>query len=242
MDEALTFSMALTLPAAAAMIAMPFFLTDGLYTRGEFHIVDALKPPRPCGNMAGACRPSSWRRCCRGPFFARQDTRTPMNFAIVSVAVNVIAGIILFHLVGVAGIAAATSLASWVNVLLMLATLARRGAYSPSAAAWSRLARGLLASLLLGALLALAAHERPLIQAAFHGLEDRPRHRPQGAGRGLHYPGGGPGLSGAATGQRWIDLGRDEAGRETRQVAAGLTGSATGLRGDRRRHPGEAAC
>ena len=52
----------------------------------------------------------------------------------------------------------------------MLATLARRGAYSPSAAAWSRLARGLLASLLLGALLAAASHWRPLIQGLFHGI------------------------------------------------------------------------
>ncbi len=170
MDEALTFSMALTLPAAAAMIAMPFFLTDGLYTRGEFHIVDALKTASALQQYGWGVPAFVLAPLLSRAFFARQDTRTPMNFAIVSVAVNVIAGIILFHLVGVAGIAAATSLASWVNVLLMLATLARRGAYSPSAAAWSRLARGLLASLLLGALLALAAHERPLIQAAFHGL------------------------------------------------------------------------
>ncbi len=169
-DQALTFSMALTLPAAAAMIAMPFFIIDGLFTRGLFHTFDAQQ-------TASALRQYGWgvpafvlAPLLSRAFFARQDTRTPMNFAIVSVAVNVIAGIVLFHLVGVAGIAAATSLASWVNVLLMLSTLARRGAYQPSAAAWSRLARGLLASLILGALLALASHERPLIEGVFHGV------------------------------------------------------------------------
>jgi len=170
MDEALTFSMALTLPAAAAMIAMPFFLTDGLYTRGEFHVVDALKTASALQQYGWGVPAFVLAPLLSRAFFARQDTKTPMNFAIVSVVVNVIAGIVLFHLVGVAGIAAATSLASWVNVLLMLVTLARRGAYWPSVAAWSRLGRGLLASLLLGALLAGASHYRPAIEGLFHGV------------------------------------------------------------------------
>jgi putative peptidoglycan lipid II flippase len=167
MDEALTFSMALTLPAAAAMIAMPFFLTDGLYTRGEFHSYDAQQTALALQQYGWGVPAFVLAALYSRAFFARQDTRTPMNYALVSVAVNVVAGIILFNLVGVAGIAAATSLASWVNVLLMAATQARRGAYSPSAAAWSRLARMLLASLLLGGLLATASHYRPLIEHLF---------------------------------------------------------------------------
>ncbi len=103
-------------------------------------------------------------------FFARQDTRTPMNYAIASVAVNVAGGIVLFHLMGVAGIAAATSLASWTNVVLLAATLARRGAYRPSPLAASRLARALLASLILGALLAGASHFRPVVEHLFGGF------------------------------------------------------------------------
>jgi putative peptidoglycan lipid II flippase len=103
-------------------------------------------------------------------FFARQDTRTPMNFAIVSVVVNVAAGIVLFNLIGVAGIAAATSLASWVNVALMAFTLARRSAYSPSPAAISRLIRILLASAILGGALAGASYVRPQIQDLFGHL------------------------------------------------------------------------
>jgi putative peptidoglycan lipid II flippase len=76
----------------------------------------------------------------------------------------VVAGFTLFRLVGVAGIAAATSLASWVNVLLMASTLARRGAYTPSGKAASRLIRILLASAILGGLMAFAAHARLEIQ------------------------------------------------------------------------------
>ena len=43
MDEAIGFSLALTLPAAAALVAMPFFLIDALFTRGEFHQRDAQR-------------------------------------------------------------------------------------------------------------------------------------------------------------------------------------------------------
>jgi putative peptidoglycan lipid II flippase len=97
-------------------------------------------------------------------FFARQDTRTPMRYAIVSVVVNIAAGVTLFRVVGVPGIAAATSLAAWVNVMMMLSTLHRRGLYQPSARAWSKLGRILLAAVVLGAVLAFAAHSRAAIE------------------------------------------------------------------------------
>ncbi|HEY3798211.1 MAG TPA: murein biosynthesis integral membrane protein MurJ [Caulobacteraceae bacterium] len=176
LDQAITFCMALTLPAAAALVAMPYFLIDGLYTRGEFQHVDAL-------NTAAALQQYGWgvpafvlAQIINRAFFAQQDTKTPMQYGLISVAVNVALGITLFQLVGVAGIAAATSAAWWLNVVMMATTLARRGVYSPSAAAWSHLARVLAASVALGLMLAGAAHWRPLIEAPLHGLHLGPLH------------------------------------------------------------------
>ena len=99
-----------------------------------------------------------------------------MNFALVSVAVNIGLGVTLFHFVGVAGIAAATSFASWLNVVMMATTLARRGIYHPSAKAWSRLARLLAASVALGLLLVAAAHYRAALQAPFAHVSLGPLH------------------------------------------------------------------
>jgi putative peptidoglycan lipid II flippase len=82
------------------------------------------------------------------------------------VATNIAVGITLFLLIGVRGIAAATSLASWVNVSLMGVTLARRDHYRPSLAATSKLLRALAASVILGGLLALTAWFRPALQGA----------------------------------------------------------------------------
>ena len=176
LDQAITFSMAFTLPAAAALISMPFFLIDGLYTRGEFRAIDAQ-------NTAAALLQYGWgvpafvlAQITNRAFFAQQDTKTPMQIALASVAVNIVLGVTLFHYVGVAGIAAATSAAWWFNVLMMTTILARRGIYAPSATAWSRLARVLAASVALGLMLAAASHWRAALEAPIAHVHFGPVH------------------------------------------------------------------
>jgi putative peptidoglycan lipid II flippase len=109
-------------------------------------------------------------------FFARQDTATPMRYALISVAITVAAGLTLFHLIGVPGIAAATSLAAWLNVIMMSFTLARRGHYAIGARARSKLIRILAASVALGLLLAAAGHYRPQLQGLLSSLSLGPIH------------------------------------------------------------------
>jgi putative peptidoglycan lipid II flippase len=167
MDEAISFSLALTLPAAAALVAIPFFLNDALWTRGVYTVADAHA-------TASALRQYGWgvpafvlTRLFAPAFYARQDTRTPMRFALISIGVNIAGGVGLYTLFGFWGIAAATSLAAWLNVALLVGTLARRGTYAPSPKAWSRIARSLAASLVLGAGLAAASHFRRSIEHVF---------------------------------------------------------------------------
>ena len=172
MDEALVLSMALTLPAAAAIMAMPYFLIDGLFTRGAFLEFDAI-------NTAHALLQFGWGvpafvliRVLAPAFFARQDTKSPMVFALVSVVVNAVLALTLFNLLGrsVAGIAAATSTAAWVNAGLLGFTLWRRGHYRPGASAISRLGRILIASAALGAVLLFSEIFRPAIEAPIDAI------------------------------------------------------------------------
>jgi putative peptidoglycan lipid II flippase len=170
MDQAITFAMALTIPAAAAMVAIPFFLSDGINTRGQTTTYDAL-------NMAhvlffyGLGTPAFvLQQLYSRAFFARMDTRSPMRFALISVAANILLGIALFFVIGIPGIAAATSISSWLNVGQMAFTLARRKDYRPSPTTWSRLVRILIASAALGGLLALVSHCRPILEIPFAGV------------------------------------------------------------------------
>ena len=173
MDEALVLSMALTLPAAAAIMAMPLFLIDGLFTRGEFLAFDAQ-------NTAQALLQFGWGvpafvliRVLAPGFFARQDTRTPMVFALVSVAVNAALAITLFSLGwGVSGIAAATSAAAGTTAGLWGLTRFRRYHYRPGSSAVSRLIRIGIASAVLGAVLVAAQVYRPMIEAPIAALTE----------------------------------------------------------------------
>ena len=160
-DEAITFSMALTLPAAVALVAMPFYLIDGLFTRGEFKVVDAHATASALFFYGLGTPAFVLIRVLSPAFFARQDTAAPMRFAIISVIVNIIAGVALFrgvpgtgfHGIGVAGIAAGTALAAWLNIAQMLRALHKRGDFTLGKRAASRILRILLASAVMGAVL-----------------------------------------------------------------------------------------
>ena len=86
-------------------------------------------------------------------YFAREDTRSPMRFAIVSVAVNLTLSLTLSRIVGHVGIAVATAVAAWVNAGLLGVVLARRGHYSPDDRLRRRIPRIILSSLVMGAIL-----------------------------------------------------------------------------------------
>ena len=165
MDEAIGFSLALTLPAAAALIAMPFFLIDGLFTRGEFHAVDAHATASALFHYGWGTPAFVLQQLFSRAFFARGDTRTPMRFALIAVAINIGLGVLLFHAIGVEGIAAATATASWINVTMMASTLIRQGAYTPSRATITRIAKLLAASVAMAVLLGVASAFRVNIQA-----------------------------------------------------------------------------
>ncbi len=64
-------------------------------------------------------------------FFARQDTKTPVKVAAVSMVVNIILSLILVSPMRHTGLALATSLAAWVNALLLLHLLMQEGIFKP---------------------------------------------------------------------------------------------------------------
>jgi putative peptidoglycan lipid II flippase len=165
MDEAITFAMALTLPAAAALVAIPFFMIDALYTRGAFTTADAHQTAGALFFYGMGVPAFVLAQLFNRAFFARQDTKTPMRYGLIQVGVNVALGVTLFQAIGVAGIAAGTAAAWWVNVIMMAAALARRGDYRPSPRAVSKLIRILVASVALGVLLGLVSHFRSPIEA-----------------------------------------------------------------------------
>lgn len=169
-DQAIIFALALTLPAAAALMSMPFYLIDGLFTRGQFTVEDARFTAQALFHYGWGVPAFVLIRVLGPAFFARQDTKSPMRFALISVAVNIGLGVTLFYTIGFQGIAAATAVAAWINVGQMVFTLAQRKHYTPSANAWSRIIRVFLACTVMGLGLAAASHWRAHLEALLHGF------------------------------------------------------------------------
>ena len=91
-------------------------------------------------------------------YFAREDTRTPMIFAAISVAVNVAIALTLFPTMGAPGIAVASAVAGWVNAVLLLAVLIRRGHWGRDVPLLKRIPRLVLAAAVMAVALYFAEH------------------------------------------------------------------------------------
>lgn len=173
LDEAVALSMAFTLPAAAALLTIPGFLIDALFARGQFTSEDAAQVGTALFHYGWGVPAFVLAKIYAPAFFAREDTRAPMRYALISMALNVILGAALFFALrasgapGFPGLAIATSAAAWANVGLMIRSLVARGAYAPSGEAWTRLARIALAAAALGAVLAAAGSERAFLESLF---------------------------------------------------------------------------
>ena len=91
-------------------------------------------------------------------YFAREDTRTPMIFAAISVVANVAIALTLFPSMGAPGIAVASAVAGWLNAIMLLAVLVRRGHWGRDVPLLKRIPRLVLAAALMGAALYFGEH------------------------------------------------------------------------------------
>lgn len=169
-DQAVVFGLALCLPAAAALMGMPGYLTDGFFARGNFTHADAAASGRLLFHYGWGLPAFVLIKILQPAFFARGDTRRPMTYSMVSIAANILLGVGLFYAVGFQGIAIATSVASWLTVAQMCLYLRATGVWSPSARAVGKVARVALASLGLGGAVWLATRFRTHLEQPLDAL------------------------------------------------------------------------
>ena len=149
-NRALEFAMALTLPAAVALVVMAGPVIALLFQRGSFAAADTAATAAALMAFAVGLPAFVLIKVLSPGFFAREDTRVPMWFAGISLVVNVALSLALFPFFAHVGIAAATSVAGWVNTVLLAATLRRRGHLRVDAGLARRLMLLGLAALLMG--------------------------------------------------------------------------------------------
>ena len=153
-NRSVEFTLFLTLPAAAALLAISEPIVRLLYERGEFAASGATPTVAAILAIFGLGLPAFVLIKAFTPgYFAREDTRTPMIFAAISVAINISAALALFPRMGAPGIAVASAIAGWVNAAMLLVVLVRRGHWHRDAPLMKRIPRLVLSSALMGAAL-----------------------------------------------------------------------------------------
>jgi putative peptidoglycan lipid II flippase len=144
-NRALEFALFLTLPAAAALIIIGRPILHTVFEHGAFTRADTLAVAPALAAFATGLPAFTLTKIFQPAFYAREDTRTPMYFAMFAVALNIVASLILVKFLSHVGIALATSIAAWLNALLLIVVSLRRGYYAADARFTSRLPRMLLA-------------------------------------------------------------------------------------------------
>lgn len=173
MDEGVILSMAFAIPAAAALTVIPFFLMHGFWTGGVFKMSDSLAAANALFHYGWGVPAFILVRILAPPFFARQDTKRPMQYALAGVIANVIVGSAAFFTLrhfdqpGYVGLAIGTSVAGWLNVGLLLAALLREKIWEPDKVMVGRLVRICIAAAIMTVAMGTAGYFRVRIETWF---------------------------------------------------------------------------
>ena len=152
-NRSVEFVLFLTLPAAAALLVMAEPIVRFLYERGNFSPSATITVAQILGIYGLGLPAFVLIKAFIPGFFAREDTRTPMIFAGVSVAVNVSLALTLFPRLGGPGIAIAEITAGWVNAALLFGMLLWRGHWKIDVPLLTRIPRLLFAAAIMAGLI-----------------------------------------------------------------------------------------
>jgi putative peptidoglycan lipid II flippase len=126
-NRSIEFVLFLTLPAAAGLWILSDAIIRVLYERGAFAAENTAVVASILAIYGLGLPGFVLIKALQPGFYAREDTRTPMRFTMVSVVINSGLAISLFPLIAERGIATAEASAGWVNTVLLFSTLVWRG-------------------------------------------------------------------------------------------------------------------
>jgi putative peptidoglycan lipid II flippase len=151
--RAFDFTLLFSVPFVAAFLTIPDVIMRAMFARGAFSKADAAAAGATLAAYAVGLVPFVLIRSAVATFYARKDTATPVKAALTGVAVNVALKIALVGALAQVGLALATAVGAWINLLLVLAFAVRAGYLEPDRALMRSLARFVVSGIILGAAL-----------------------------------------------------------------------------------------
>jgi putative peptidoglycan lipid II flippase len=156
-SRAIEASLLLSLPAAVALMVAGQSIMIALFARGAFTTAHAIQTAGALAAYSAGIPAYVLAKTLSTAYFAREDTKTPLKFSLITVALNTVLAlsfVLIFHF-GIVGIAAATGVTAWLNVGMLAWGLKRQSLLGLDARLKRVLPRILLATLLMATALFL---------------------------------------------------------------------------------------
>src|SRR6185437_1944540 len=125
-NRAIEFTLLLSIPCLIAFIIMPDLIMRALFRRGAFTDADAHAAALTLIAYSIGLLPFVLMRSASVTFLSRGDTTTPVKALFAGVVVNVALKILLMDRYAQVGLAFATSIGAWINLLLLVWFAARQ--------------------------------------------------------------------------------------------------------------------
>lgn len=150
-NRAIELGLFLTIPAAVAFMIVPYQLIHVLFERGAFSGQDSWQTAYALMAYAAGLPAYVLAKIFSPGYFARKDTRTPVKYALVALVVNLALNLILMQYFAHVGLAMATAISAWLNVVMLSSGLIRRGHFTFERLVIIRITKYVFASVVMGA-------------------------------------------------------------------------------------------
>ena len=148
------FALALTVPAAVALVVIALPLTSVLYERGAFGPDDTASTALALAIYGAGLPAFVLHKVLQPLYYAREDTKRPFRYAVVSMILNAAIAVGLMPYIGFAAAALATTLAGWIMVAQLWFGTRQMGDEARfDTRARSRIPRAVLAAIFMGGVL-----------------------------------------------------------------------------------------
>ncbi len=152
-DWALRWTLLLGLPSAVGLVILAGPMIATLFQSQVFLPSDVAMSQRSLIAYSLGLLSFIGIKVLAPGYYARQNTATPVRFAVIAMTCNMVFNVILVFPLAHAGLALATSLSASVNAYLLYRGLRREGVYHPCSG-WSQLIlKGVAASALMAGVL-----------------------------------------------------------------------------------------
>jgi putative peptidoglycan lipid II flippase len=155
--RAFEFTLLTTVPFVAAFLTVPDVIMRAVFVRGAFTTADAAAAAVTLSAYAVGLIPFVTIRSAVAAFYARKDTATPVKASLSGLSVNVLLKVLLMGPLAQVGLALATAVGAWINLLLVIGFAMRAGYLEFDRAFLRSLAKFLVTGVVLGAALWLVA-------------------------------------------------------------------------------------